>query len=143
MMQPQDYIQNISPPAANMASSDRDTIASDRRETLLQQLAVARTVLSQAVDLVNNHFTSDEQLTVHSQYMPGSTIGMSSVSVIPRFYTECPLKENICVTRETTLCYSWNACRSQGPASCLTTSGYATRLWRQADLERRTLCWRR
>ena len=82
MMQPQDYIQNISPPAANMASSDRDTTASDRKETLLQQLAVARTVLSQAVDLVDNYFTSDEQLTVHSQYMPGSTIGVSSV-VIP------------------------------------------------------------
>jgi hypothetical protein len=83
MMQPQDYIQNISPPAANMASSDRDTTASDRKETLLQQLAVARTVLSQAVDLVDNHFTSDEQLTVHSQYMPGSTIGMRFVSIIP------------------------------------------------------------
>jgi len=40
-----------------------------------QQLAVAKTVLLQAVDLLDNHLTSDEQITVHSQHLPGSTIG--------------------------------------------------------------------
>jgi len=45
------------------------------KETLAQQISVAKTILLQAVDLVDNHLTADEQLTVHSQYMPGSTIG--------------------------------------------------------------------
>ncbi|KAG9223060.1 hypothetical protein CCMSSC00406_0000251 [Pleurotus cornucopiae] len=40
-----------------------------------QLLAVARTVLEQAVDLVDNYLTSDDQLTVHSKSLPGSTIG--------------------------------------------------------------------
>ncbi|KAH9487116.1 FK506-binding protein 5 [Psilocybe cubensis] len=40
-----------------------------------QQIAVAKTVLLQAVDLVDNHLTSDEQLTVNSKHLPGSTIG--------------------------------------------------------------------
>lgn len=40
-----------------------------------QLLVVARTVLEQAVDLVDNYLTSDDQLTVHSKSLPGSTIG--------------------------------------------------------------------
>lgn len=44
-------------------------------ETLFQQMEVAKTVLKQAVDLLDNHLTSDDQLTVHSKYLPGSTIG--------------------------------------------------------------------
>ncbi|KAF9473307.1 hypothetical protein BDN70DRAFT_843627 [Pholiota conissans] len=40
-----------------------------------QQLAVATTILSQALDLLDNHLTSDEQLTVNSTHLPGSTIG--------------------------------------------------------------------
>ncbi|KXN83576.1 hypothetical protein AN958_01141 [Leucoagaricus sp. SymC.cos] len=42
---------------------------------LMQQLSVARTVLLQAVDLLDNYLTSDEQLSVSSKYLPGSTIG--------------------------------------------------------------------
>ena len=38
-------------------------------------IEVSTVVLQQAVDLVDNSLTSDEQLTVHSQFMPGSTIG--------------------------------------------------------------------
>lgn len=40
-----------------------------------QQLSVAKTVLLQAVDLLDNYLTSDEQLTISSKYLPGSTIG--------------------------------------------------------------------
>ncbi|KJA25997.1 hypothetical protein HYPSUDRAFT_36852 [Hypholoma sublateritium FD-334 SS-4] len=40
-----------------------------------EQLAVAKTIILQAVDLVDNHLTSDEQLTVNSKHLPGSTIG--------------------------------------------------------------------
>ncbi|KAL0950845.1 hypothetical protein HGRIS_007603 [Hohenbuehelia grisea] len=48
--------------------SDEDTQAS-------QLLAVSKTVLMQAVELVDNHLISDDQLTAASQYIPGSTIG--------------------------------------------------------------------
>lgn len=41
----------------------------------MQLLSVSTTVLAQAQDLVENVLTSDEQLQVHSKYLPGSTIG--------------------------------------------------------------------
>ncbi|KAF8168295.1 hypothetical protein B0H34DRAFT_792917 [Crassisporium funariophilum] len=44
-------------------------------EVVEQQLSVAKTVLLQAIDLLDNYLTSDEQLTVQSQFLPGSTIG--------------------------------------------------------------------
>ncbi|KAJ3562476.1 hypothetical protein NP233_g9547 [Leucocoprinus birnbaumii] len=44
-------------------------------DALMQQLSVARTVLLQAVDLLDNYLISDEQLSVSSKYLPGSTIG--------------------------------------------------------------------
>lgn len=48
----------------------------EMKDPNLEQLVdVGTTILSQALDLVNGSLTSDEQLTVHSQYMPGSTIG--------------------------------------------------------------------
>ena len=50
----------------------------DQMTNLEQLIEVGTTILNQALDLLNNSLTSDEQLTVHSQYMPGSTIGMTS-----------------------------------------------------------------
>jgi len=47
----------------------------DKMNNLEQLIDVGTTILNQALDLVNDSLTSDEQLTVHSQYMPGSTIG--------------------------------------------------------------------
>lgn len=48
----------------------------DGEETpLMQLLSVSTTVLTQAQDLVENVLTSDDQLQVHSKYLPGSTIG--------------------------------------------------------------------
>ncbi|KAJ7666443.1 hypothetical protein B0H17DRAFT_1089812 [Mycena rosella] len=48
----------------------------DSEETTLSQLLkVSRIVLRQGIDLLDNHITSNDQLTVHSQYLPGSTIG--------------------------------------------------------------------
>jgi len=44
-------------------------------KNLEQLIDVGTTILNQALDLLDNSLTSDEQLTVHSQYMPGSTIG--------------------------------------------------------------------
>jgi hypothetical protein len=49
--------------------------AEDQMKNLEQLVDVGTTILNQALDLVNDSLTSDEQLTVHSQYMPGSTIG--------------------------------------------------------------------
>jgi len=60
------------------ASTNSQTSSSDmtsNKEIIAQQLAVAKTVLLQAVDLLDNHLVSDQQLTVQSQFMPGSTIG--------------------------------------------------------------------
>lgn len=45
-------------------------------EMVSQQLSVAKTVLLQAVDLLDNYLVSDQQLTVQSKFMPGSTIGI-------------------------------------------------------------------
>lgn len=45
-------------------------------EMVAQQVAVAKTLLLQAVHLLDNYLVSDQQLTVHSQFMPGSTIGI-------------------------------------------------------------------
>ena len=59
-------------PSESMVIQD---IASSRNEIMEQQLFVAKTLLRQAVDLLDNHLSSDEQLTVHSKYMPGSAIG--------------------------------------------------------------------
>lgn len=47
---------------------------------LIQLLSVSTTVLAQALDLVENVLTSDDQLTVHSKYLPGSTIGAQTIS---------------------------------------------------------------
>ncbi|KAH9075780.1 hypothetical protein EDB83DRAFT_2515470 [Lactarius deliciosus] len=44
-------------------------------KNLEQLLQVGTTILTQALDLLNNSLTSDDQLIIHSQYMPGSTIG--------------------------------------------------------------------
>ncbi|KAF8213413.1 hypothetical protein K438DRAFT_1564761 [Mycena galopus ATCC 62051] len=42
---------------------------------LIQLLQVSRIVLRQGIDLLDQHITSNDQLTVHSQHLPGSTIG--------------------------------------------------------------------
>jgi len=43
--------------------------------SLAQLQFVSTTVLQQALDLVENILTSDEQLTIQSKFLPGSTIG--------------------------------------------------------------------
>lgn len=62
---------------SSMPSSDsQHGISQDRGCSQAQeQLAVAKTIMLQAVELVDNHLTSDGQLTVNSKYLPGSTIG--------------------------------------------------------------------
>lgn len=57
------------------ASNTLDSCQSDHGDALSQQLSVAKTVLLQAVDLLDHYLTCDEQLSVSSQYLSGSTIG--------------------------------------------------------------------
>jgi hypothetical protein len=61
-----------SQPAQNNHNRPEDEMKDPNLEQLID---VGVTILSQALDLVNSSLTSDEQLSVHSQYMPGSTIG--------------------------------------------------------------------
>lgn len=63
-------------------STDPKTSSSEMtssNEMVSQQLSVAKTVLLQAVDLLDNYLVSDQQLTVQSRFMPGSTIGISYI----------------------------------------------------------------
>lgn len=57
------------------SSSQHSVPSESNRDMVKQQLAVAKTVLLQAVDLLDNHLSSDEQIITHSQHLPGSTIG--------------------------------------------------------------------
>lgn len=50
-------------------------VDSSEATALKRLLEVSVVVLQQAVDLLDNFLTSDDQLTIHSKYMPGSTIG--------------------------------------------------------------------
>lgn len=59
----------------SLAMPDDDA---QRQEVITQQISVAKTVLLQAIDLLDNYLTSDDQMTIHSKYLPGSTIGRSS-----------------------------------------------------------------
>jgi 6-phosphogluconate dehydrogenase (decarboxylating) len=56
---------------------ERHSTFEDEMNNLEQLVEVGTIILSQALDLLNNSLTSDDQLTVQSQYMPGSTIGMT------------------------------------------------------------------
>lgn len=51
------------------------SVLQDLPENVAQLLSVSKILLLQAVDVLDNHLTSDEQLTVNSQYLHGSTIG--------------------------------------------------------------------
>ncbi len=64
------------------SSNNTVTLHTDFDDPRVQQLSVAKTVLLQAVDILDNYLTSDEQLTVSSKFLPGSTIGAHDVCVL-------------------------------------------------------------
>ena len=73
------------PPVVQPEQNGSHPSPSEDQMTNLEQLIdVGTTILNQALDLLNKSLTSDEQLTVHSQYMPGSTIGMTFKRLPPR-----------------------------------------------------------
>jgi hypothetical protein len=55
----------------------------DEMRNLEQLLEVGTIILGQALDLLDNSLTSDEQLSIQSQYMPGSTIGTKKTQLGP------------------------------------------------------------
>lgn len=57
-------------------------ISTPHSSQLSELLFVSTTVLQQALDLVDNVLTDNDQLTVQSKYLPGSTIG----NMFPRIY---------------------------------------------------------
>lgn len=68
-------------PSTPVAQNGQESSASsqvDEEKALERLLEVSSLVLAQAVDLVDNSLVSDEQLTAKSQYIPGSTIGVSA-----------------------------------------------------------------
>ncbi|KAF8971527.1 hypothetical protein BDZ97DRAFT_1786955 [Flammula alnicola] len=70
-------LETTSETTTTMSSSNaQPTISSQSGHDLVQQqIIVAKTILIQGIDLLDNHLTSDEQLSVHSKHLPGSTIG--------------------------------------------------------------------
>ena len=72
---PATTMSSLSSPSAAAASYEQ-SIVQDESTALARLLEVSTAILRQAVDLVENGLTSDEQLTTHSNYIPGSTIGM-------------------------------------------------------------------
>src|SRR6266404_2388321 len=76
----------------------------DEMKDLEHLLQVGTIILNQALDLLDNSLTSDDQLTVHSQYLPGSTIGRTKpVSLVSLLTLVVLDKASIFVTHETTL----------------------------------------
>lgn len=55
---------------------------SDDGEQLAQLQTVSTTVLRQAIELVENTLSRDDQLLVHSRYLAGSTIGTYATLMI-------------------------------------------------------------
>ena len=82
MLPPRWSFPRLSSPAMSSSSSPNAAAAShaqdnthDEPVALARLLDVSTAIIRQAVDLVDNCLTSDEQLTAHSNYIPGSTIG--------------------------------------------------------------------
>lgn len=60
----------------NGNNKNDEDLKKEEEESSDKLLQVSVIVLQQAIDLVNNSLTEDEQLSYASRYIPGSTIGM-------------------------------------------------------------------
>ncbi|EJF66470.1 hypothetical protein BD309DRAFT_419438 [Dichomitus squalens] len=67
-------MSSLSSTAAAAVSFEQST-PQDEAIALARLLETSTAILRQGVDLVENGLTSDDQLTTHSNYIPGSTIG--------------------------------------------------------------------
>lgn len=93
-------LSSIEPTGLQTSSSDMNS----SNEMVSQQLSVAKTVLLQAVDLLDNYLVSDKQLTVQSQFMPGSTIGIFILLRLKSIALTVLSQANIYAMHATTLC---------------------------------------
>lgn len=55
-------------------NSERSSVEAKELEQLLD---VGNKIIDQALDLIDNSLSSDEELTISSKFLPGSTIGAS------------------------------------------------------------------
>ena len=89
------------------ADTSKDTTEQldiDEATALARLLEVSVIILRQAIDLVNHNLASDDQLTIHSQYLPGSTIG-NIASLFNSKALNVYSKGNISDTHGTISCY--------------------------------------
>ncbi|KAI0076260.1 hypothetical protein K474DRAFT_1663241 [Panus rudis PR-1116 ss-1] len=70
-MPPSSFVQSN----GELHQNGKDHGQVDEALALNRLLEVATVVITQAIDLVENSLSSDDQLTAPSQYIPGSTIG--------------------------------------------------------------------
>ena len=118
--------------SATLPTENGTRHSEDEMKNLEQLLEVGTIILSQALDLLDNSLTSDEQLTIPSQYMPGSTIGMTKNQLGPLALTLTLVvldKASIFVTLETTFLSCWTACPDRDHTYFLMTYGPGTRPW--------------
>lgn len=73
------HVESTAPTPANISAQNGSAESNGTVTSLTQLLSVSKTVLLQAVDLLDNYLTSDDQLTMHSKFLPGSTIGISNL----------------------------------------------------------------
>jgi len=105
------------------ASNTFDSCLNDHVDSLQQQLSVARTVLLQAVHLLDNYLTSDDQLSVSSQYLSGSTIGAHQPRCVENYQISCLPGKHLRHARDHFVLLV--ACMSQPPPHILS---YDTRI---------------
>lgn len=125
----------------SQTSSSTHSHMDSSNEMVTQQLSVAKTVLLQAIDLLDNYLVSDQQLTVQSQFMPGSTIGFR-ISL-------CPKSLSLTVFSQASI-YAMHAiissCSSDASWTLLlefyrTIQEYVILQWKQAVLLLEPLSW--
>ena len=122
------------------SSSTHSDMASSN-EMAVQQLSVAKTVLLQAIDLLDNYLVSDQQLTVQSRFLAGSTIGIhisSSLKSLPLIVLS---QANIYAMHATTLCCSLPACWALLLEFYRMILEYVILQWKQAVLRLAPRSW--
>ena len=68
--------EDPSAPSSTIESENSERAPAEAKE-LEQLLDVGSKIIDQALDLIDNSLSSDEQLTFSSKFLPGSTIGAS------------------------------------------------------------------
>jgi len=127
---------HIEPTPMSSTTNSCQNGSSEAVPSRLQLLSVSKTVLLQAVDLLDNYITSDDQLTINSRFLPGSTIGMPILSTRNNYLTDLSTfhQESTCVMLVITSFSLWSASHLHHPTSSLMTREVAVYRWKAVDL---------